>query len=77
MKLASKKLSESLQELEKEFVAEIKMSLNNAIEKLGKENYDSWRIQMEALSIKNGNWAHIFGKYTCPKALTYFIYFML
>ena len=25
---------------------------------------------MEALSIKNGNWAHIFGKPTCPKALT-------
>ena len=45
------------------------MSLNNAIEKLGKENYDFWRIQMETLSIENGNWAHIIGKSTCPEAL--------
>lgn len=35
-------------------------SLNTArIETLGKDNYDTWRIQAEALLIKNDYWSYV------------------
>lgn len=36
------------------------------IEPLSAENYDTWRIQAEALLIRNGTWTHVSGKTPKP-----------
>ncbi|KMQ86259.1 retrovirus-related gag-pol polyprotein [Lasius niger] len=36
------------------------------IETLSKENYDTWKMQMEALLIKNDAWAYVNGEYKKP-----------
>ncbi|KAK2577097.1 hypothetical protein KPH14_006264, partial [Odynerus spinipes] len=36
------------------------------IELLNKDNYDTWKIQMEALLVKNDAWAYVSGKTTKP-----------
>ncbi|KMQ85793.1 retrovirus-related pol polyprotein from transposon tnt 1-94 [Lasius niger] len=43
------------------------MNTNSAIrfEQLNKENYDTWKIQMRAVLIKNGSWGYASG--TCVK----------
>ena len=46
------------------------MSSQIQIEKLGKNNYDTWVIQMEALAIKNGNFGYIDNSIPCPKPIT-------
>lgn len=38
------------------------------IELLSKDNYDTWRIQMEALLIKNKSWGYVNGKNKKPEA---------
>lgn len=43
---------------------EIKMSIANVrIEPLGKENYDTWKIQVQALLTKNNTWKYVNGSY--------------
>ncbi len=36
------------------------------IEPLGKENFDIWKIQVEALLIKNGTWKYVTGSCVKP-----------
>ena len=31
------------------------------IEALGKDNYDTWKLQMQAVLIKNDSWAYVSG----------------
>lgn len=38
------------------------------IEILNKENYDRWKIQMEALLIKNDAWGYVNGQKSKPAA---------
>ena len=35
------------------------MSQLSTIEKLGKENFDSWKLQIEAILIKNDHWDYV------------------
>lgn len=41
------------------------MSSDSKIEKLSKDNFDTWKIQMEAMLTKNDYWGHIDG--TTPR----------
>lgn len=36
------------------------------IEKLSKENFDTWRMQMEAILIKNDHWSYVNGELKEP-----------
>jgi hypothetical protein len=38
------------------------------IETLNKENYDTWKMQMEALLIKNDAWSYVNGATVKPAA---------
>ena len=44
------------------------MSADRRIEPLGKNNYDSWSIQIEALLIKSDDWNYVFGETTKPES---------
>ena len=37
------------------------MSFCNSIETLGKDNFDSWKIQIEAILVKNELWDYVNG----------------
>ncbi|KOC69347.1 hypothetical protein WH47_06011 [Habropoda laboriosa] len=37
------------------------------IEGLNKENYDTWKIQMRALLVKNDAWCYVNGEAKAPK----------
>jgi len=39
------------------------------IEPLGKDNYDTWRIQMEALLVKSDSWSVVNGETAKPEAV--------
>jgi len=39
------------------------------IEALNKENYDTWRMHMEALLIKNDLWQYVSGDAVKPEAM--------
>ena len=43
------------------------MAADRRIEPLGKHNYDSWRIQIEALLIKPDGWNYVFGTTVKPE----------
>ena len=43
-------------------------SISVRIEPLGKENFDTWKIQMEALLIKNDHWGYVDGTIAIPVA---------
>jgi len=36
------------------------------IEALSKDNYDTWKMQVEALMIKNDLWEYVSGETVCP-----------
>ena len=36
------------------------------IEALGKDNYDTWKLQMQAVLIKNDAWAYVSGFFAQP-----------
>ena len=36
------------------------------IEALGKDNYDTWKLQMQAVLIKNDAWAYVSGFFAHP-----------
>lgn len=43
------------------------MSFNAVrIDMLGKENFDTWKLQMQAILIKNDNWEYVSGKIKKP-----------
>jgi hypothetical protein len=42
------------------------MSQTPTIEKLDKDNYDSWKLQIEAILIKNDHWNYVNGKEQKP-----------
>ncbi|CAL1678217.1 unnamed protein product [Lasius platythorax] len=37
------------------------------IEKLDKENFDTWKFQIGAILIKNDHWAYVHGTKTAPE----------
>ena len=39
------------------------------IEMLNKENFDTWKIQMEALLVKNDAWSYVSGEAVKPEAI--------
>jgi len=39
------------------------------IEALNRENYDTWKMQMRALLIKNDEWGYVSGKITKPEVI--------
>ncbi|GBN03966.1 hypothetical protein AVEN_20934-1 [Araneus ventricosus] len=43
------------------------MASNNAIEKLSKDNYDSWKLQIEAILVKNDHWNFVTGAERKPE----------
>lgn len=47
------------------------MAMSNTvrIEVLNKENYDTWKIKMEALLVKNDAWGYISGEKPKPKII--------
>ena len=47
-----------------------RMSTQIKIEKLGKSNYETWVIQMEALAVKNGNIGYMDNSIPYPKPIT-------
>lgn len=52
------------------FVTQIKMSLANSsrIELLNKDNYDTWKLQMKAILVKNDLWEYAEGTIVKPEA---------
>ena len=45
-------------------------TLSARIETLGKDNFDTWKLQVEALLVKNDAWEHVSGEKVRPTATT-------